>query len=331
MKIERLFLARHASSFRAAVDVETADIRAPREREVLVRNHWAGINGLFDTVCAAGTVPTRSVTVGNGLGVEATGVVEAVGEGVTDFHIGDAVSSTAFGGAYATHQVAPVSKLRKISSPSAEACAIRPTGTSARVALHEVGRLQSSDTAAIVAAAGGLGHFAVQVAKRAGARVIAICGSERKAAFVRSLGAELVLNHRTDDVARVIDTFAPGGLDVVMETTGGPLRPLLLDRLAVRGRFLICGSANSIHPQDQVPAIDPLPSIYWKSATIAAFQNALYPEFDKAAADDLFGAFERRELVVKIDERQFQGIGSIPDAVEHLLSGESIGKVVVRL
>ncbi len=329
MKTERLFLKRHAPAFREGVEIETVEVPRLRPNEVLIRNLFAGINGLFDTACVAGDVPYRRIEPGSGLGIESTGVVEDIGSSVTRLGIGDAVSCTAFGSAYRVHHVQPEDGPRKISAATAETCAIRPTGTSAWVALHRVGDIKGGDRVAIVAAAGGLGHFAVQIAKRAGAHVLGICGGPLKAALVKSLGADRVVDHRGESLAGVLAAEYKDGLDVVMETTGGSLQSLLLDYIAKRGRFLICGSANSINPKEPVPMIDALHKIYWKSASIRAFQNAQFPEFDREAADDLYGAFARKEIAVKIDEGRFHGLAQIADAVEHLLSGDSMGKVVV--
>ena len=331
MKTERIFLKRHAASFRDATDVETVDVPALGANDVLIRNRYAGINGLFDTVCAAGDVPYRQIDPGSSLGIESTGTVEDIGSMVTRLRPGDAVSSTTFGEAYRLHSVQDEVRVRRIDAATAEACAIRPTGTSAWVALHRVGDIKRGDYVAIVAAAGGLGHFAVQVAKRAGAHVLAICGGAKKAAFVKSLRADRVVDYKAESLTDVLAAEYKSGLDIVMETTGGSLRPVLLDCIARRGRFLLCGSANSINPKEGVPPLDALRQIYWKSASIRAFQNVHFRENDAEAADELYGAFARNEITVRIDDRRFEGLAAIPDAVEHLLSGDSMGKVVVSL
>jgi len=150
-------------------------------------------------------------------------------------------------------------------------------------------------------------------------------------AFVKSLGADRVVDYRGESLQDVLKAEFKGGLDVVMETTGGALRPLLLEHIGRRGRFLICGSANSINPRDREHDTNAFEKIYWKSASIRAFQNSQFPEYDQEASDELFSANARGELRVRIDGRRFEGLTQIPDAVEHLLSGGSIGKVVVAL
>ena len=331
MKTERLFLTRHASAFRGGVGIESVELPILGPHDVLIRNRFAGINGLFDTVCVAGGVPYRPLSPGSGLGIESTGVVEDCGPRVTRLRIGDAVSSTAFGSAYRLHQVQAEDHVRKVTRATAEACAIRPTGTSAWGALHKAGELKAGDRVAITAAAGGLGHFAVQLAKRGGAVVLGMCSGPAKVAFVKSLGADRVVDYRNESLEGVLEAEFKDGLDVVMETTGGPLRPLLLEHIARRGRFLLCGSANSINPKDDVAEVDAFEKVYWKSASIRAFQNSQFPECDPEASDELFLAHALGEIVVRIDDRRFEGLGQIADAVEHLLSGDSMGKVVVAL
>ena len=141
---------------------------------------------------AFGRAPARQPVLGR----ELAGVVAAVGEGVTDLAVGDEVVGTTPTGAYAELAVAAVDRLvRKPARWSfEEAAAVPLSGVTAMQAVHDVGGVRPGDRVLVVGASGGVGSFAVQLARHAGARVDAVCGVA-KVDFVRGLGAELVVAH----------------------------------------------------------------------------------------------------------------------------------------
>src|SRR5690349_20428222 len=112
----------------------------------------------------------------------------------------------------------------------------------AHLGLHERGRLQPGETVLVHAAAGGVGSAAVQLAVAAGARVIATVGSDDKATLVQSLGADIVVNYRTDDfVARVLDATGGAGVEVCFDGVGGATTMQSLACLGRGGRHLVVG------------------------------------------------------------------------------------------
>jgi NADPH-dependent curcumin reductase CurA len=305
-------------------------LRLPGAGELLVRNRFAGVNGFFDTCVCRNEIPYRSLTPPLDLGVEAVGEVVAVGPGVAGLRPGDCVSTTRFGGGYREHQLVRAEEAWPIPAASAEMAAIRPTGVSALVALEQVAELRPGETIAISAAAGGLGQFLVQIARRLGARVIAICGGPEKQAFVRELGCEVALDHRARPLREALAEASPRGIDVGFDTVGGEVLECLLDALAARGRLLVAGRAADLgRPAPSRP--DLLERLYWKGASIRAFQNALYPEHAAEASRRLLAWHAAGELRVRIDRVRFGGLEQAADAVEHLLSGRSLGKVVLAL
>ena len=122
----------------------------------------------------------------------------------------------------------------------------------AHLGLYERGRLASGETVLVHAAAGGVGSAAVQLAVAAGARVLATVGSDDKAALVRTLGADLVVNYRTDDfVARVLDATAGKGVDVCFDGVGGRTTMRSLQCLGRGGRHLCVGFAQGIEAEEE--------------------------------------------------------------------------------
>jgi NADPH:quinone reductase len=188
------------------------------------------------------------------LGMEVTGVVDAVGAGA-DHWLGRRVVATAQGafGGHAEAVIAPVDMVFDVPSTLDDiaAAAFFFPFHLAYLGLHERGVLRSGETVLIHAAAGGVGSAAVQLARVAGARVIATAGGAEKVAFVRELGADVVVDYRAVDFVRAVDDATGGtGVDVVFDGVGGDVGDRSLDCLARNGRYLIVGFASGIEAEE---------------------------------------------------------------------------------
>jgi NADPH-dependent curcumin reductase CurA len=266
------------------------------------------------------------------MGIEAVGEVVAVGPGVTAFAEGDFAATTRLGAGYREYQVAKVERAWKVREASAEVLTLIPTGISAMVALERIAELRSGETIAVSAAAGGLGHIVVQLAKRAGNHVIGITGSEDKRALLERLGVDRVINYRRESVAEVLAREYPRGLDIAYDSVGGEIFDVFLDHLAMRGRLIISGHTSDFDRPVE-PVLQPrlYRKLYWKSASVRAFQNPAFPEYFDDAARRILDLYYRGEIEVLVDPTEFVGLERASDAVEHLLAGRNLGKVVVRL
>lgn len=178
---------------------------------------------------------------------ELSGIVRACGEGVERFHPGDAVIAFSFslsGGALAQYAVMPEGFvfLKPANVGFVEAAAIPINYWTAFNALHRRGALRPSETLVVHGATGGVGLAAVQVGKAIGATVIATGGDDAKLAVVKSLGADHVLNHRTNDLRSDIKALTGGkGADVFLDPVGGDLFDLSMRAIAPGGRILVVG------------------------------------------------------------------------------------------
>ena len=207
-----------------------------------------------------------------------------------------------------------------------------PTGISGLVGIEQVGELKSGETVAISAAAGGLGHIIVQVAKKAGNHVIGLCGSDDKAARLRQIGCDRVINYRTENVDEVLKQEYPRGIDIAYDSVGGAIFDAFVDNLAVKGRLVISGYTSEVgKPWEQITAPRIYQKLYFRSASVRAFINQHYESFHPEAANRLIGMYQRKELEVFVDPVPFVGLEDVPNAVQHLLSGKNLGKVVVKL
>lgn len=325
-------LARFAESFRQGCEIVTLPLRDPGIGEVQVRNLYCGINGIFDSQIARNSVDYVKIGLPTLTGVEALGVVEAVGAGVTALQPGDSVVTTRFPGGYREWNIAPESHFVKVEDDSPEWLALASTGVSAHMALNHIGQMRGGETVAVSAAAGGLGHLVVQLAVQRGCRVVAVCGGQQKCEFVRSLGAERVIDYRSENVAEVLAREYPDQLDVALDTVSGAIFDAFLDNVAPHGRVVVGGAAADLDGRPEVITAPRIAhKIYYKGASVRGFMNGLLADHWPSARREVFALYRSGRLKIRFDEERFTGLEGVFGAVERLLSGRSMGKVVVDL
>ncbi|HEX7872750.1 MAG TPA: zinc-binding dehydrogenase [Sphingobium sp.] len=325
-------LQRFAEGFRAGAQIVTLDLRDPAPGELLVRNQYCGINGIFDTQIARNAVDYVKIGLPTLTGVEALGIVEAVGDGVEGFVPGDAVVTTRFPGGYRQWNIMPATHFVKVPDASPEWLALASTGVSASMALEHIGAVRDGETVAISAAAGGLGHLIVQLAKLRGCHVVAVCGGKDKGDFVRSLGADRVIDYRSESVADVLDADYANKLDVAVDTVSGTIFDAFLRNVAPHGRVVVGGAAADLEGKPEIVTQPRIAhSLYYKGASVRGFMNGLLTDYWPDARNKVFGLYEKGDLKVTFDDRKFVGLEGIFDGVERLLSGQSMGKVIVDL
>ena len=325
-------LERFAEDFRSACDIVAVPLTVPCPGEIRVRNRFCGVNGIFDTQIARNAVDYVPVKPPSFTGVEAIGTVDAVGPGVRDFAVGDAAVTVRFSGGYREANVGPAAGFALAPAASREWLALASTGVSALLALDHVGAVQDGETVAISAAAGGLGHLLVQLALYRGCTVIAVCGGPEKAEFVRGLGAHRVIDYRAEDVGAVLAAEFPRGIDVAIDTVSGAIFDAFLANMAPLGRLVVAGAAADLEGRPEIvqaPRI--VHSIYYKGVSVRGFMNGLLTPHWPAARARVFALFEAGHLKTSFDAVPFRGLEGIYGAVERLLSGQSMGKVVVDL
>jgi len=199
----------------------------PSAQHVRVRLHAAGVNPVDTKLRANGTYyPDRLPTI---LGCDGAGVVEAVGDKVTRFQPGDKVYFCSGGiggepGNYATYNTVHEDYAARMPAnlDFSAAAAVPLVLITAWEALYDRAQLQPAERVLIHAAAGGVGHVAVQLARHTLARVAATVGDADKAAFVRALGAERIIEYKKEDfVQAALDWTGGAGVDLTFDTVGG--------------------------------------------------------------------------------------------------------------
>lgn len=229
--------------------LELVDLPAPRPAagQVLIQHRAIGLN-YIDTYHRSGLYPIKLPAT---LGLEAAGVVEAAGDEVTRFKVGDRVAYNGTLGAYAEAAVVPADRVVGVPAEVSleTAAAVLLKGMTAEFLVRRCFHVKQGDAVLVHAAAGGVGQILVQWCKHLGATVIATVGSEAKAAIARGLGADHVVDYGQEDVAqRVAEITAGQGVAVVYDGVGKDTWPASLASLARRGMLVTFGNASGPVP-----------------------------------------------------------------------------------
>ena len=328
--VRKLIATELTPDFRQSAALVESEVAGPGPGEVLVRNRVAGVNASDVNMTAGRYQP--GVPPPFDLGFEAAGVVEAVGEGVEGLAVGDAVAFSALGQGFRDRAVVPAKLAVPVPEPSPEVLSVLVSGLTASIALEQVGEVGEGETVLVTAAAGGTGQFAVQLAKRAGCRVFGTCGSDEKAALLREIGCDRPIHYREEDVRDVLEAEAPDGVDVVYEAVGGALFDVALRALAVKGRLISIGFVGEyVDGPERVTDVRVYHRLLAKSASVRGFFLPHYARHVREHMGRLLGLVASGELQVAVDPTEFRGLDAVADAVDHLHSGRSRGKVVVWL
>jgi NADPH:quinone reductase len=260
------------------VEVETPQ---PGPGQILVRHEAVGIN-FIDTYHRSGLYPIK---LPSGLGSEAAGVVEAVGEGVTRFKVGDLAAYAGAPGAYADANVVAADRAVKVPPgiDARTAAAALLKGMTVEFLIRRLHRVEAGETILVHAAAGGVGQIMVQWAKALGAVVIATVGSEQKAARVRELGADHVVLYRDQDVAAEVGRITGGkGVPVAYDAVGKDTFEGTLKSLARRGLFVSFGNASGPAPPVEGRQLMLNGSLFFTRPTMGDYQTTT-EELDASA------------------------------------------------
>jgi NADPH-dependent curcumin reductase CurA len=327
----KVVIQRLGESFRDCTEIVSDPVRNPAPGEVLIRHHFVGVNGVYDQMMCLNRVEHTRVSPPADTGVEAIGVVEAVGDGVSGFAVGDPVATVKAGHGYRQRQLLSVDELVPVPEASPRMLALIPSGVSALLALEQVGEVSSKEVVCITAAAGGLGNIAVQLAVASGNHVIAVCGDDRKAEWLQSIGVARVVQYRRENLAEVLQTEYRDAINLGMDSVGGDSFDALLENLAPHGRLVVCGYTGDRIPTAKVLDERIYTRLYWKAASVRGFMNYRFAEHAPEARERLIAMTLRGEIKPLVDDSEFRGLESIPDAVELLLAGKNLGKVLADL
>jgi NADPH:quinone reductase len=239
--------------------VQTIPIPEAGEDEILIRVEGAGVGAWDPFEREGGFVEMlgREAKFPYVLGTDGAGTVAAVGGKVKEFKKGDRVYAAALGNAkggfYAQYAVVKAKSAALIPDAltTEQAAALAMDGVTALSGLEDALGLQQDESVMIIGASGGVGHLAVQLAKRLGARVFAVASGQDGVSFVKRLGADVAVDGHSDKVLDVAREFAPDGIDAALVTAGGEATDRALSAIRRGGRIAY---PNGVTPEPNAPA-----------------------------------------------------------------------------
>ena len=298
----------------------------PGPGEVLLRQEAVGLN-FIDVYHRAGLYPLPSLPATPGL--EGAGIVEAIGEGVTEVAVGDRVAYAGLPpGAYAEVRRMPAHRMVKLPEgiSTRQGAAMMLQGMTARYLLHGCYKVKAGDTILIHAAAGGVGSIVCQWAKHLGATVIGTAGSAQKAELAKTNGCDYpVIYTQEDFVARVREITDGKGVDVVYDSVGQSTFMQSLDCLRPMGMMVSFGqSSGPIEPMD-LGLLAAKGSLFITRPTLMTYTARR--EDLLAHAADLFDVVEKG--VVKVEVRQTFPLAEVAQAHRDLENRKTTGSSVL--
>ncbi|HTF94205.1 MAG TPA: quinone oxidoreductase [Verrucomicrobiae bacterium] len=307
-----------------ALTYEDIPIPEPQSGEARVKIEAIGLN-YIDVYQRTGLYPIPTPFT---LGMEGAGVVDAIGDGVTEVKKGDRVAYAMILGSYAEYALVPAARLVPVPAgvEAKAAAGLMLQGMTAHYLTHSTYTLKPGDIALVHAAAGGVGLLLIQIAKMLGARVIGTVSTEAKAQLAKQAGAEdVILYTQTDFLAEVKKLTGGAGVHVVYDSVGATTFDKSLDCLRPRGYLALFGQSSG-----PVPPFDP-GKLAAKGSLFLTRPTLAHYALDRAEllkrAGDLFNWIASDKLTLRIDKTF--ALGDAAEAHRQLEARKTTGKVVL--
>ena len=300
-------------------------LKAPGDGEMRVRNTAIGVN-FIDVYHRTGLY---KIPLPSGLGLEAAGVVEAVGANVSRFKAGDRVAYASGPlGAYSEAHNIVATRAVKIPDgvEDAVAAALLLKGLTAHYLLRRTHRVSAGETILFHAAAGGVGQIAVQWARHLGATVIGTVGNDNKVELVKSLGCHhVIVSSRENIASRVREITGGKGVPVAYDSVGRDTFMATLDSLSPLGLFVSFGNASGPVPAFEPGLLSAKGSLFFTRPTLANYVSS--PQELDTAAGELFDLVARG-VIRKAEPKRFP-LSQAADAHRALESRQTTGSLVL--
>lgn len=316
----------HRTGGPEVLEIEQVEVGEPGPGQVRLRHAAVGLN-YADTYFRNGTYP---MPLPAGMGVEAAGVVEAIGEGVTNVAVGDRVTYTGFLntlGAYATERLIATAPLIKLPDGIGfeTAAAMTMRGLTSAYLMRRIHPFKSGDTLLLHAAAGGVGLIVAQWAKLLGITVIGTVSTDAKAEVARAHGCTHTINYSHEDVAARVKELTGGrGVDVVFDSVGKSTFMASLDSLKRRGLMVCVGTASGPIEGFNPNLLAMKGSLY---LTRPALADYIADPAEKAElAAEVFGHVAAGRIRIEVNQRY--ALGDAQQAHRDLESRQTTGSSV---
>jgi NADPH2:quinone reductase len=316
----------HAPGGPEVLKFEDVDLPAPAAGEVRIRHTAIGLN-FQDIYARSGAYP---FPLPSGLGTEAAGVVEAVGEDVTDFQVGERVCyiSGPVLGACATHRNYPAARLLKSPAHMSDEqlAAMMLKAMTVEYLVQRCYAVQPGQFVLWHAAAGGVGLLAGQWGKHIGARMIGVAAGPQKCQLALDNGYEFCIDRLSEDVAaRVKEITGGAGVPVVYDSVGKNSFDQSLASLAPRGYFVSFGTTTGAPPPVPAATLQKMGSLYFTRPTLVTYTASTAELRDSAQA--VFDLVAQGALKVSIHQRY--AMSDIARAHAELESGRTTGSSIL--
>ncbi len=315
----------HSTGGPEVMQLETVEVAPPAKGEVTIRQQAIGLN-FIDIYFRTGLYPS---TMPSGLGFEASGVVEAVGEGVSHVKVGDRV---AYGqgpiGAYATRRTMPALQVVKLPSGVSfeEGAAMMLKGLTVQYLFRQTYRLQGNETILFHAAAGGVGLIACQWAKALGVKLIGTVGSLEKATLAKRHGAWETIDYTKQDIVkRVLELTDGAKVPVVYDGVGKDTWEASLDCLQPRGLMVSYGNASGPVAGVNLGILASKGSLFVTRPTLGT--HVTTREKVEAASKELFGMVTSKKI--RFDVERTYPLAEVARAHEDLAERRTMGSSVL--
>jgi NADPH:quinone reductase len=300
----------------SVLNLHTLPVPKPGANEILIAVETAGV-GIWDVGIRRNPKEIQHSSFPLVLGTDGSGTVAAIGSNAHGFKLGDRVYAYSWdnpkGGFYAEYVAVPAERVGHVPKglTLSDAGAIGTTGLTAIQGIDAALHLKPGQAVIIHGASGGVGGLAVEFAKLRGARVLATASGGDGATFVKRLGADVVIDGRTADIAAAAHSFAPGGIDAVLALAGGETLERCIDTLRPGGRVAY---PNGVNPPKSRPGLAPI------------------------AYDAVAGVQEFERLNQAIQQAHFQvpiaaeyPLAEAAKAQDHIEAGHVLGKIILRV
>lgn len=302
----------------------------PKAGEVLIKVAYAGVNRP-DVIQRTGSYPAPP-GASPIMGLEMSGMITQLGDGVSTWKVGDAVCALTPGGGYAEFCVAPAAHCLPLPKGLTllQAAGLPENVFTVWVNVFEMARLKAGESFLVHGGSSGIGYTAIQLAKAFGATVYATVGSAEKAEFCRQMGADYVYNYKTDDWTKLIfEQTGKKGVNVILDMVGGDYIPRNIRLLALEGRL----SQIAFLQGSKVPDFDAL-NIMMKRLTFTGSTLRARPDSQKAAIatavkENVWPLVESGRFKVVV--HKVFPLAEAPAAHELMESSQHVGKIMLQV
>ena len=327
---KKLVVSKIGSNPHDCLQIVEVPFKKLHAHELLVKNHLAGVNSIDVGRMMGLDGWTQSPPFD--FGIEALGEVVAVGDKVEEYKPGQKVVTAFPGNGYSEYSVIDRNFAGEVPAIDEKFVGIYISGAIAKIALEIIADLQKNETVMVTSGSGASGHFAVQLAKLQGCHVVTTGANIEEVELLRKLGADRVINRRRENTFEVLADEYDHMLNVVYDNAGGKILDACIEHTAPRARVVLVEALREhLGGEPTLHQLDLYRKVIRRSVSIIGFNPGDYANAFPIESLKLLDRVQIGVIQSLVDPVSFEGLEAIPDAIAHLMTGKSQGKIVVKL